>query len=114
MTECLFCRIASGEVAAQIVYEDDMVVAFRDINPRAPMHLLIVPRRHVASLADLGPTDEELVGHAVRVSAQLAGADEAAERGFRLVANCGPEAGQSVDHLHFHLLAGRPLGWPPG
>jgi histidine triad (HIT) family protein len=112
--ECIFCRIASGEVSAGLVHSDDTVVAFRDRNPQAPSHLLIIPRRHVGSLRQAGPEEEELLGHIVRVAAQLAEAEGVAERGFRLVANCGPEAGQSVDHIHFHLLGGRRMGWPPG
>jgi len=114
MATCIFCRIAAGEVPANVVYQDDLVVAFRDINPRAPTHLLVVPRKHIPSLCDLDPMDEALVGHIVQVAAQLAGTEGIGESGFRVVANCGPQAGQSVDHVHFHLLGGRPLGWPPG
>ena len=114
MAECIFCRIAAGGIPAAIVYQDDMVVAFRDINPKAPVHILAIPRKHIPSLSSLSPEDDALVGRLVRIAAQLADEDSAAERGFRVVANCGPEAGQSVDHVHFHLLAGRPLGWPPG
>jgi len=114
VAECIFCRIAAGEVQAAVVYNDDIVVAFRDLSPQAPSHLLIIPRKHVASLRDISPGDERLVGHIVRIAAQVAEGEGIAERGFRLVANSGREAGQSVDHLHFHLLGGRPMRWPPG
>jgi histidine triad (HIT) family protein len=114
MASCVFCRIASGEVAARLAYQDDTVVAFHDANPQAPSHLLIIPRKHIASVCDISDGDEPLVGHIVRIAAQLATEQGLAGRGFRLVANCGPEAGQSVDHMHFHLLGGRPMRWPPG
>src|SRR5687768_7101489 len=110
---CLFCRIAAGEVPADIVHEDDLVLAFRDINPKAPTHLLLIPRRHVASAADLAETDAEMLGRLFAMGARLAREAGIAERGFRLVTNSGPAAGQSVDHLHFHLLGGRSMGWPP-
>ena len=114
MAECIFCKIAKGETPAIVVHEDELVVAFRDINPRAPTHILLIPRRHVASLNELGEEDDAVIGHLVRVAGRLAGGEEIADRGYRLVANCGREAGQSVDHVHFHLLGGRSLGWPPG
>jgi histidine triad (HIT) family protein len=112
--DCLFCRIAAGEIPADIVHEDDLVLAFRDINPKAPTHLLLIPRRHVPSAADLAETDAEMLGRLFSTGAQLAREAGIAERGFRLVTNSGPAAGQSVDHLHFHLLGGRSMGWPPG
>jgi histidine triad (HIT) family protein len=112
--ECIFCRIASGEVASQIVHEDDQVVAFRDINAQAPTHVLVIPRKHVVSVEMLGPGDDALVGKMLRVCAKIAQEEKLTGRGFRVVANSGREAGQSVDHLHFHLLGGRPMGWPPG
>jgi len=111
---CLFCRIARGEIPADIVHEDDLVLAFRDINPKAPTHLLVIPRRHVQSAADLRESDAEMLGRLFGVAAQLAREAGVADRGFRLVTNSGPGAGQSVDHLHFHLLGGRQMGWPPG
>jgi histidine triad (HIT) family protein len=114
MAECVFCKIVAGELPADTVYEDDVVVAFRDINARAPTHILIIPRRHVASLNNVALEDEALVGHIVRVAAQLAAKEGVAGDGYRVVANCGPNAGQSVDHVHFHLLGGRAMGWPPG
>jgi histidine triad (HIT) family protein len=114
MSECIFCRIARGEAPSTIVYEDDRVVAFRDLNPGAPMHVLVIPRKHVPSLTALSADDDKTVGHLVRVASRLAAEEKIAESGFRLVANCGPDAGQSVDHVHFHLLGGRAMGWPPG
>ena len=114
MTDCLFCRIAAGEIPATVVYQDELLVAFRDINPQAPTHVLLIPRKHLASLSDLSPEDDEIIGHLVRISGQIAESEGVAAGGYRLVANCGREAGQSVDHVHFHLLGGRPLQWPPG
>lgn len=114
MAECVFCKIAQGEIPATIVHEDEHVVAFRDLHPKAPTHILLIPRKHVASLNDLEEEHDAVVGHLVRVAAKLAGEEEIAGRGYRLVANCGREGGQSVDHVHFHLLGGRALGWPPG
>jgi histidine triad (HIT) family protein len=111
---CLFCRIARGELEADIVAQDDLVVAFRDINPKAPTHILIIPRRHVASAAELTEEDGPMLGRLFAVAAKLARDAGIAERGFRLVTNTGPGAGQSVDHLHFHLLGGRSMSWPPG
>ena len=111
---CLFCRIGRGEVPAEIVHEDDLVVAFRDINPKAPTHILLIPRQHVSSAADLTNEDGPMLGRMFATAAQLARDAGIAERGFRLVTNAGPAAGQSVDHLHFHLLGGRSLSWPPG
>ncbi|MEX2546746.1 MAG: histidine triad nucleotide-binding protein [Chloroflexota bacterium] len=111
---CLFCRIGRGEVPSDIVHEDDLVLAFRDVNPKAPTHLLLIPRRHIDSAADLSETDAEMLGRMFAVAANLARETGIAERGFRLVSNSGPAAGQSVDHLHFHLLGGRSMSWPPG
>jgi len=114
MSACIFCRIVAGEIPATLVFSDDSVVAFRDVNPQAPVHVLVVPRTHVDSLADLrdGATAAALLG-AIRTIAEAEGLTAPA-RGFRVVANTGPEGGQSVDHLHFHLLGGRNLAWPPG
>ncbi len=109
----VFKRIIDRELPADIVYEDDLCLAFRDINPAAPKHLLVIPKKEVASLAELSDDDRSLVGHLVLVCRRLA-ADAGLESGYRLVANCGPDAGQSVDHLHFHVLGGRELSWPPG
>ncbi|MCR4401795.1 MAG: histidine triad nucleotide-binding protein [Firmicutes bacterium] len=110
---CLFCRIARREIPADVVYEDDRTLAFRDINPQAPIHVLVIPKRHVSALADLREEDEGLAGHVLVVAAKLA-STLGAEGGFRVVGNCGELAGQSVFHIHFHLLGGRRFGWPPG
>jgi histidine triad (HIT) family protein len=112
--DCLFCRVIAGEIPASIVYKDDDLVAFRDINPQAPMHLLVVPRKHIASTNDLTAEDDVLVGRMLRRAAQLAADGGFGERGYRTVFNCNREAGQTVFHLHLHLLAGRGLEWPPG
>ncbi len=111
---CLFCRIIAGESPSSKVYEDDEVFAFNDINPQAPLHVLIVPKRHIATVNDLAPGDEALVGTLVRRAAAIAAENGYAERGYRTVFNCNAEAGQTVFHVHLHLLAGRSLGWPPG
>jgi histidine triad (HIT) family protein len=111
---CLFCRIASGEIPASKVYEDDEVFAFNDINPQAPLHVLVIPKRHIATTNDLSAADEALVGRLVRRAAAIAAEKGYAERGYRTVFNCNAEAGQTVFHVHLHLLAGRGLGWPPG
>ena len=111
---CLFCRIAAGEIPASKVFEDADVLAFNDINPQAPLHVLIIPKRHIATTSDLAEADEALVGKMVRTAAALAAQKGYAERGYRTVFNCNAEAGQTVFHIHLHLLAGRNLGWPPG
>lgn len=113
MSKTIFQRIIDREVPADIVYEDDRCLAFRDISPQAPTHVLVIPKRPVVSIADLTPGDAELMGHLLLVIRDLAG-KLGLERGYRVVANCGPDGGQSVDHLHFHLLGGRALAWPPG
>lgn len=113
-SECLFCRIAAAEVPADIVAEDELVVAFRDISPKAPTHVLLIPREHVTSAADLGEQHAEVLGRLFAMAARVARDAGVVERGFRLVTNAGRGAGQSVPHLHFHLLGGRSLGWPPG
>ncbi|HXG53694.1 MAG TPA: histidine triad nucleotide-binding protein [candidate division Zixibacteria bacterium] len=114
MSECLFCGIVEGKVRGEIVYRGDSVVAFKDIHPRAPVHLLIVPRKHVETLLDFEPADGAVAGEIFRAAAELARKYGVADTGFRLVVNCGPHAGQTVFHVHFHLLGGRALGWPPG
>lgn len=111
---CLFCKIIAHEVPSDIVHEDDLVVAINDINPVAPVHQLIMPRRHIESAADLAGSDAELVARLFSVSAQLARAGGLPGRGYRLVTNVGADGGQSVPHLHLHLLGGRQLTWPPG
>jgi histidine triad (HIT) family protein len=114
MSTCLFCRIAAGEIPAMKVFEDDRLIAFNDINPQAPMHVLVVPRAHVATLNDLGPEHDGLVGDLVRRAAAIAAERGYAASGYRTVFNCNAEAGQTVFHLHLHVLGGRRLGWPPG
>ena len=114
MSECLFCRIVAGEIPADLVTEGDDWVAFRDVNPQAPTHVLIVPRRHIATLDDLEPSDAPLMGSLVAAAAGIARDAGVVEGGYRLAANCGAGAGQSVFHLHLHLLAGRRFSWPPG
>ncbi len=111
---CLFCKIISGEIPATIVYQDDRLVVIEDISPAAPLHLLLIPRKHIASVLELGEVDDQLVGHLFRVAADIARERGVAENGFRIVTNTNGAAGQSVFHIHFHLLAGRLLQWPPG
>jgi histidine triad (HIT) family protein len=110
---CLFCQIIAGTIPSQKVFEDDLAYAFRDIHPQAPTHVLIVPRKHIDSLALAGREDKELVGYLHQVAAQLA-VSEGLTHGFRTVINTGPDGGQTVDHLHVHLLGGRAMSWPPG
>jgi histidine triad (HIT) family protein len=111
---CLFCDIAAGTIPSKKVYEDEALLAFHDISPKAPTHILVIPKRHVTAITDVVAGDDELVGSMVRRATELAKAQGLAERGFRLVFNCGPDAGYSVFHIHLHLLGGRVLGWPPG
>jgi histidine triad (HIT) family protein len=114
MKKCIFCDIVSKKVAANIVYEDDRIIAFRDVNPQSPVHLLIVPKKHVSTIMDLGSEDKDLVGEIHLVAQKLASQEGIAQCGFRIVANCNADAGQAVFHIHFHLLGGRKLTWPPG
>lgn len=114
MSSCLFCRIIAGEIPSSRVFEDDRLVAFNDINPQAPMHVLVVPRAHIATLNDLTAANDGLIGEMVRRGAAIAAARGYAERGYRTVLNCNAEAGQSVFHVHLHVLGGRAMGWPPG
>jgi histidine triad (HIT) family protein len=107
VADCLFCRIVAGEIPAQIVYQDDHLVAFRDINPQAPLHVLIVPRRHIGTLNDLGPEDDAIVGEMQRRAAAIAREHGHGDRGYRTVFNCQRDAGQSVFHIHLHVLGGR-------
>ncbi|MEX2528432.1 MAG: histidine triad nucleotide-binding protein [Gemmatimonadota bacterium] len=111
---CVFCRIVAGEIPAEVVHRDEEVLAFQDLSPQAPVHILIIPRRHVPSLAELDDDDGDLAGRLLLVARQVARDQGVEANGFRLVANTGADGGQSVDHLHFHLLGGRSLGWPPG
>ena len=112
--DCLFCKIIAGDVPGAIVFQDDSIVAFRDVSPQAPLHLLIVPRKHIPSLNDLTPEDDRLVGSMIRLAAGLAQKHGYEERGYRTVFNTNRDAGQTVFHIHLHLLAGRRLTWPPG
>ena len=114
MSDCLFCRIVRREIPASIVYEDDRVLVFNDINPQAPLHALVIPKRHIATLNDVAADDAAIVGEMVRRAASVAREKGYAERGFRTVFNTNAEAGQTVFHIHLHVLAGRPLSWPPG
>lgn len=114
MSDTIFGKIASGEIAADLVYKDEDVVAFRDISPQAPMHLLVIPRQPIPTLDAAGPEDAELLGKLLLVAAQVAREAGIAERGYRVVINCNAEAGQTVFHLHLHVLGGRPMQWPPG
>ena len=114
MSDCLFCKIIAGAIPAKLVHEDDELIAFSDINPQAPLHALIVPRRHIPTLNDLAPADDALVGSMFRRAAAIATERGYADRGYRTVFNCNAEAGQSVFHIHLHLLAGRGMHWPPG
>ena len=111
---CLFCRLIAGEVPADVVYQDGRAVAFRDINPQAPVHVLVIPREHMESLDDAARRDEGLLGHLLRVAARVANEQGVSAGGYRTVVNTGADAGQSVFHLHVHVLGGRPLAWPPG
>ena len=112
--DCLFCRIVAGEIEADVVYRDERSLAFRDINPQAPVHLLVIPREHIESLDEATQKDEMILGHLLRVAARVANEQGLSESGYRAVVNTGAGAGQSVFHLHVHVLGGRPLHWPPG
>ncbi len=112
--DCIFCKIAAGEIAATLVHEDEHVVAFNDLNPQAPVHVLVIPRRHISTLVETEDGDAELLGHMQRAAVAIADRLGLSERGFRLVMNCLEEAGQSVFHIHLHLLGGRAMNWPPG
>ena len=114
MKDCLFCKIARKEIPAQILYEDRLAVAFADIHPQAPVHSLVIPKNHYSTLDDVSAEEEQLLGHLILVATKLAGEQGLREQGYRLVANCQESAGQSVFHIHFHLLGGRNFTWPPG
>ncbi len=111
---CIFCKIANGEIPAKKIYEDDRVLAFYDIAPQAPIHILIIPKKHFATLLEIGEEDSQLIGHIFLVANKIAKELKIDESGFRIVVNCNRDGGQTVFHLHFHLLAGRPMHWPPG
>jgi histidine triad (HIT) family protein len=112
--DCLFCKIIAGDIPADIIYESDTAIAFRDINPRAPTHVLIVPREHIATINDINPEQEAIVGSLFSAARAIAAQEGLSDDGYRAVMNCNAAAGQTVFHLHLHLLGGRILGWPPG
>lgn len=114
MSECIFCKIVARTIPAALVYEDNVVVAFDDINPQAPIHTLVIPRKHVASIAELQDSDVELLGRLMLVGNKIAKQKGIADAGYRIVVNTGAHGGQSVFHLHLHVLGGRHLAWPPG
>lgn len=114
MSECIFCRLAAGEIPSDRVYEDEDVLAFRDLNPQAPTHVLVVPKKHIATLLEISSDEVDLLGKLQAAAVEIARQEGLDEDGFRLVTNCLEGAGQSVFHLHVHLLGGRPMSWPPG
>jgi histidine triad (HIT) family protein len=113
-TDCLFCRIVAGEIPSTRVHEDEIVIAIRDITPRAPTHILLMPRQHIGSAADLTEADGPMLGRLFAVAAEIARSEGVADGGYRLISNVGRWGGQTVDHLHLHLMGGRSFGWPPG
>ena len=112
--DCLFCKIINGEIPSAKVYEDELVYAFRDIEPQAPVHVLIIPKEHISSANDITDENAALIGHIFSVAAKIAASEGIAQNGYRIVNNCGEDGGQTVKHLHFHMLGGRALAWPPG
>jgi histidine triad (HIT) family protein len=111
--ECIFCKIVAGEIPAKKVKEDEHILAFHDIDPKAPTHILLIPKKHLKSLAEAGSADHALLGHLLLKAAEVA-REQGLDRGYRVVISTGPEAGQTVDHLHVHVMGGRPMHWPPG
>lgn len=114
MSDCIFCKIIDKKIPARIVYEDEHALAFEDVNPQAPVHTLVIPRKHIPTLLDIKEEDNNLIGHLVKVATKVATDKGIAERGFRVVTNCNPESGQTVYHIHLHVLGGRQMHWPPG
>jgi len=114
MTECLFCKVRDGEIPADMVYENDAVIAFRDVNPQAPTHILIVPKKHIATVNDLDEADAPVTGEMYLAAKRIATSEGIDEDGYRLVVNCNSCAGQTVFHIHMHMLGGRAMTWPPG
>ena len=114
LDNCLFCKIASGEIDSEIIYSDEHLFAIKDINPQAPTHLLIIPKKHIRTITDIENSDKELLGSVYILAKSLAQENDLEASGYRVVVNCGSGAGQSVFHIHFHLLGGRPMKWPPG
>ncbi len=111
--DCLFCKIVAGEIPAELVYESDTAIAFRDINPQAPTHVLVIPRKHIASMNDIDPDDHSIVGSLYTAAREIAASEGIADEGYRAVMNCNEAAGQTVFHIHLHVLGGRRMGWPP-
>src|SRR5262249_23741733 len=114
MSACLFCRFVNKELPTRVVFEDAFCLAFEDINPKAPVHILIIPKKHIVSLDEVAPDDESTLGHLALIAQQIARLKRIDQSGYRAVINTGPDAGQSVFHVHLHLLGGRPMAWPPG
>ncbi len=114
MTNCIFCKIVSGDIPADKIFENDHVIGFRDLNPQAPTHVLVIPKRHISTINDLNDEDKSLIGEMYLAAQQIAADEGLAERGYRTVMNCNEEAGQTVFHIHLHLLGGRAMTWPPG
>lgn len=114
MSNCIFCRIVRKEIPAKIIYEDEMVLAFEDIAPQAPVHILVIPKKHYSTILDIEEKNTELIGHIFMVARHIASQKGFDSKGFRLVINCNPDGGQTVYHVHFHILAGRQMHWPPG
>ena len=114
MSDCLFCKMVSGEIQPDVVYEDDQVLAFRDVNPQAPLHVLVIPKTHIATTNDLDESNADIVARMTLAAKHIAAEEGVAESGYRMVMNCNPGAGQSVYHIHLHVLGGRPMTWPPG
>ena len=114
MADCIFCQIATGKIPSEKIFENERVLAFRDLHPQAPTHVLVIPRRHIATLNDLQSNDAALVGEMMLAATQIAAKENLAEAGYRLVMNCNQHGGQSVYHIHLHLLGGRYMKWPPG
>jgi histidine triad (HIT) family protein len=114
MSDCLFCKIIEKKIPAKVIYEDDLTLAFEDINPQAPVHVLVIPKKHLSTLLDMTAADDALMAHIFHVANKIAQDRGVADSGFRVVANCNPESGQTVYHIHFHVLGGRHMHWPPG
>lgn len=113
-SNCIFCRIIAGQIPSNKVYEDDQALAFRDLNPQAPTHILLIPKKHIASLSEASAEDQALLGHLMCAAPRIARQEGIADNGFRVVVNNGADAGQSVEHIHLHVMGGRPMSWPPG
>lgn len=114
MPDCIFCKIAEKKIPSKVVYEDELAFAFEDINPQAPVHTLVIPKKHIPTLLDIKEEDSGLVAHLMKIASKIARDKDIAERGFRVVTNCNPESGQTVYHIHLHVLGGRVMHWPPG